>query len=210
MVLRDYEQESCFILMLWAMAIMGYKARSALRERRLLQEDIVRVSDGMSVLPEDTREYTRPLQALPAEVQSYLLPRAAHDRAAALRVHPQRAGRIGSRENSVRCRVGPAGQRAVHGALHRVGHSFHRLHRNGAAVSVKRWGQAHTKRSQGDIAGVTHEPGRRVQLDVHRAGLISIVLMFLLHQLQLQQERLVLDTETYLDHHLIQHLQVCR
>jgi hypothetical protein len=32
--------------------------------------------------------------------------------------------------------------------------------------------------------------------------------MFLLHQLQLQQERLVLDTESYLDQHLIQHLQV--
>jgi hypothetical protein len=32
--------------------------------------------------------------------------------------------------------------------------------------------------------------------------------MFLLHQLQLQQERLVLDTETYLDQQLIQHLQI--
>ena len=29
-----------------------------------------------------------------------------------------------------------------------------------------------------------------------------------LHQLQLQQERLVLDSGTYLDQHLIQHLQV--
>ena len=43
---------------------------------------------------------------------------------------------------------------------------------------------------------------------VKGALLISIVLMFLLHQLQLQQERLVLDTETYLDRNLIQHLQV--
>jgi hypothetical protein len=40
------------------------------------------------------------------------------------------------------------------------------------------------------------------------ALLISIVLMFLLHQLQLQQERLVHDTETYLDQQLIRHLQV--
>ncbi|MEM1231684.1 MAG: MotA/TolQ/ExbB proton channel family protein, partial [Pseudomonadota bacterium] len=75
-VLRDFEQESCFILMFWALAIMGYKGRSALRERSLLQEDIVRVSEGMSVLPEETREYTRPLQALPEEQQQYLLPRA--------------------------------------------------------------------------------------------------------------------------------------
>ena len=26
-VVRDFEQEACFILMLWAMAIMGYKGR---------------------------------------------------------------------------------------------------------------------------------------------------------------------------------------
>jgi hypothetical protein len=32
--------------------------------------------------------------------------------------------------------------------------------------------------------------------------------MFLLHQLQLAQERLVLDSETYLDQHLIRHMQV--
>ena len=32
-VLRDYEQESCFILMFWAIAIMGLKTRSALGER---------------------------------------------------------------------------------------------------------------------------------------------------------------------------------
>jgi len=63
-VLRDYEQESCFILMLWSIAIMGYKGRNALRERALLQEDVVEVAEGMSVLPEDAREYTRPIQAL--------------------------------------------------------------------------------------------------------------------------------------------------
>ena len=38
--------------------------------------------------------------------------------------------------------------------------------------------------------------------------LISILVMFLLHQLQLRQERLVLDTEMYLDRNLISHLQV--
>ena len=31
--------------------------------------------------------------------------------------------------------------------------------------------------------------------------------MFLLHQLQLHQERLVLDTETYLDQQLLRHLE---
>jgi hypothetical protein len=40
------------------------------------------------------------------------------------------------------------------------------------------------------------------------ALLLSLVLMFLLHQLQLAQERLVLDAETYLDNRLLRNLQV--
>ncbi|MCZ6459638.1 MAG: MotA/TolQ/ExbB proton channel family protein, partial [Gammaproteobacteria bacterium] len=75
-VLKDFEQESCFVLMFWAIAIMGYKGRNALRERSLLADDIVRVSEGMSILPEDTREYTRAIQALPEATQQFLLPRA--------------------------------------------------------------------------------------------------------------------------------------
>ena len=67
-------------------------------------------------------------------------------------------------------------------------------------------GQAH-QAVEGDIAGVTQSLGTAFN-STFIALLISIVLMFLLHQLQLQQERLVLDTETYVDEHLIQHLQV--
>ena len=36
---------------------------------------------------------------------------------------------------------------------------------------------------------------------------LSLGIMFVLHQLQLRQERLVLDTEGYVDEHLLQHLQ---
>jgi len=39
------------------------------------------------------------------------------------------------------------------------------------------------------------------------ALLLSIFLMFLLHQLQLAQERLVLDAETWLDTRLIRNMQ---
>ena len=39
------------------------------------------------------------------------------------------------------------------------------------------------------------------------ALLLSIVLMFLLHQLQLAQERFVLDAQAYCEKNLIRHLQ---
>ena len=37
---------------------------------------------------------------------------------------------------------------------------------------------------------------------------LSITVMLCLHQMQLRQERTVLDTENYLDTHLIRHLQM--
>ncbi len=63
-VVKDYEQETCFILMLWAMAIMAFKAKNILRQRALLQKRLLTISPGMSILPEDAREHSRSLQAL--------------------------------------------------------------------------------------------------------------------------------------------------
>ena len=67
-------------------------------------------------------------------------------------------------------------------------------------------GQAH-RAVEGEIAGVTQSLGVAFN-STFIALLISIVLMFLLHRLQLRQERLVGDTEAYVDEHLIQHLRV--
>ena len=58
----------------------------------------------------------------------------------------------------------------------------------------------------GDISGVTESLGVAFN-STFIALLISIVLMFMVHQLQLLQERLVFEAETYLDQNLIRHLQ---
>jgi len=75
-LIKDLEQESCFILMFWALAIMGYKTVNILEERKLLDIDLVPVAEGMRVLPEDTREFARQVEALPEENRKMLLPRA--------------------------------------------------------------------------------------------------------------------------------------
>ena len=62
-VIKDFEQEACFILALWVIAIIGLKARVALSERRLLGRSLLEVAPGATILPEDTRQYIRPLQA---------------------------------------------------------------------------------------------------------------------------------------------------
>ena len=75
-LLKDYEQEACFVLMFWAIAIMGYKTRRTLQERKVFQQPILSVTEGTSVLPEDSRELSRPIQALPETQRNLLVPRA--------------------------------------------------------------------------------------------------------------------------------------
>ena len=58
---------------------------------------------------------------------------------------------------------------------------------------------------QGDIAGVTQSLGVAFN-STFIALMISIFLMFLVHQLTLMQERLVFDTEAYCDDRLVRHM----
>lgn len=204
-VLKDFEQEACFVLMFWAMAIMGYKARAALRERSLLAGDIIRVSEGMSILPEDTREYTRGIQALPLETQGFLLPRAlltalqrfsstrnVQDVSEAIKsACESESDRLDSELSMVRYIAWAIPSIGFIGTVRGIGEAL---------------GQAY-KAVEGDIAGVTASLGVAFN-STFTALVISIVLMFLMHQLQLIQERLVLDTQTYCDQRLLRHLQV--
>jgi biopolymer transport protein ExbB/TolQ len=203
-ILRDFEQEACFILMLWAMAIMASKWIAANREGRLLDSDLVPLAEGMKILPEDAREYTRQLQALPPRDQRALLP-------SALMAALHRFGATGSIQ---------AASETAHGVCDA---EAERLDSELAMVRYIAWaipsigfigtvrgigdalGLAH-KAVEGEIAGVTQSLGVAFN-STFIALLISIVLMFLLHQLQLQQERLVLDTSSYVDDQLVQHLQ---
>ena len=65
--------------------------------------------------------------------------------------------------------------------------------------------QAH-KAVSGDIFGVTEGLGVAFNSTLV-ALLLSILLMFLLQALQRKQERLVMDTETYLDQRIIRNMQ---
>jgi biopolymer transport protein ExbB/TolQ len=60
---------------------------------------------------------------------------------------------------------------------------------------------------EGNIAGVTASLGTAFN-STFIALLISIVIMFLSHQLTLHQERLVLRTQKYLDRNLLRQVQV--
>ena len=204
-VLRDYEQEFCFILGLWALAIVGFKARNSLKERALFEQEIVRVSEGISILPEDTREYARPLQALPDRQREQLLPRAllaALQRFASTRnvqdvsesirqVCAAESDRLDSELSIVRYIAWAIPSIGFIGTVRGIGNAL---------------GQAH-EAVAGNIAGVTENLGVAFN-STFVALVISILVMFLVHQVQLVQERLVFDTQTYCDQQLVRHMQV--
>lgn len=203
-VLKDYEQEACFILMLWAMAIMGYKARRTLAEHRLLQSSLLQVAEGTRILPEDARQLARPIQALSDDQQEFLLARAL-----TTALHRFSATRNIQDVSSAVTEVCETENDRLDSELSMVRYITWAVPSIGFIGTVRGIGDALTQAHRavlGDIAGVTESLGVAFN-STFIALVISIVLMFLLHQLQLTQERLVLDTHSYCDRNLLRHLK---
>jgi len=203
-ILKDTEQEWEFVLCLWALAIMGAKWRTGSRERRLLDSDLVAVAAGARILPEDAREYARQVQALPEEDRRLLLPRTVlavlnrfkatrsiQDASATAReVCAAESDRLDSELAMIRYIAWAIPSIGFIGTVRGIGEALTQAHR---AV-------------QGDISGVTEALGVAFN-STFVALLLSLLLMFVLHQLQLRQERQVLDTESYVDERLLANLQ---
>jgi len=204
-VIRDFEQEACFVLMLWALAIMGLKAWRTREEHSMLTRQLIEVPPGTSLLPQDAREYSRNLEALPDTEQEHLLPRTllnALQRFATTQSIPAvseavreqcdiEADRLDSELSMVRYISWAIPSIGFIGTVRGIGDAL---------------GQAY-KAVEGDISGVTVSLGVAFN-STFVALVLSIIIMFALHQLQLSQERLVLNTQRYIDRKLIRHLSV--
>jgi len=203
-LIKDLEQEACFILMFWALAIMGYKAVQIVGERRLLDVDLVPVAEGMRVLPEDTREFARQVQQLPDEQQRMLLPRSLLN--ALRRFNTTRNIQdVSSSTNTIT----ESEAERLESELSMIRYISWAIPSIGFIGTVRGIGEALAqadKAVQGDIAGVTQSLGVAFN-STFIALLISIFLMFLVYQLQLLQERFVFDTQAYVDDKLIRHMK---
>jgi len=203
-VIKDYEQETCFVLMLWAFAILGFKGRTTYSQQKLLDQDLLHLPDDLPIGAEDTRELASRVRSLPAHVQEYLLPRAlltAIERFGATRnvqdvstaardICESEGERMESELSIIRYIAWAIPSVGFIGTVRGIGDAL---------------GQAH-RAVEGDITGVTSSLGVAFN-STFIALVISIVLMFFIHQLQLMQERLVLDSERYIDHWFIRRLR---
>lgn len=203
-IIKDYEQETCIILFLWSISLLCFKSYTLSRDRKLLDADVLHVPEGMRVLPQDAREYSRQLEQLGADQRQLLLPRAltaalnrfgathnVQDAASAAReVCESEGARLDSENAMLRYTAWAIPAIGFIGTVRGIGDALSTAHR---AMS-------------GDISGVTEGLGITFNATLI-ALLLSVLVMFVLHQLQLAQERFVLNTESYIDSRLIRHMR---
>lgn len=205
-VLRDWEQEACLVLMLWAIAILGYKGIIAMRQRQQLELDLVGLPEGTTVTPESAQQtsalirkrFVGPQQhfllarAMLSAIDRFLATRSVQDASTVVHtVCDAEAERFDSELSIIRYVAWAIPSIGFIGTVRGIGDALTKVQK---AVS-------------GDISGVTDSLGVAFNSTLV-ALLISIVLMFLIHQLQASQEKLVLDTRKYCDDWFVRRLKV--
>jgi biopolymer transport protein ExbB/TolQ len=203
-ILKDPEQEIAIILGLWALSLAIVKAREIRRHRRQLDKGLLRVPPGFRILPTDVRDYARQLEELPLAERALIPARTirhalkrfgetANVQDAATAVHDyseSESARLDSELSMIRFCVWAIPAIGFVGTVRGIGDAL-----GGAQQAIR-----------GDTSSVTGGLGVAFNSTLV-ALIISIVIMFVIHELQLRQERLVLDTEFYVDDTVISNLQ---
>jgi len=204
-VIRDFEQEACMVLFFWAMAILVYKGVVVWRQQGQLDVDLLQLPGNMPIGPEDTRELIGRLQELPDVSRDFLLPSALldavqrfsatrniQDAATAVRETCETHGdRLDSELSTIRYIAWAIPSVGFIGTVRGIGAALSQAHR---AV-------------EGDITGVTQNLGVAFN-STFIALVLSIVMMFFIHQLQHRQERLIHDAVAYCQRNLVNKLRI--
>ena len=203
-VVKDLEQESCFILMFWALSIMGYKTRTAIRETSMLDLPLINITEGSKVLPEDAGQIARPLQSLPEIQRGLLLPRALQTALSRFEV----TNNVQFAAEAIDGVCNTENDR-LDSELSMVRYITWAIPSIGFIGTVRGIGQALSQADQalaGDISGMTNSLGVAFNSTLV-ALLISIFLMFLFHQLQRLQDSQILDTQAYCEQYLLSRIK---
>jgi biopolymer transport protein ExbB/TolQ len=204
-ILKDHEQEICVTLCLWSLLLLARQAHETRKSRKLLEKDYVKIGEGQVVLPEDARVYSRPHESLPPAEASRFLPRllmVAYNRFGATRSVQDAAEAVRDE-----CDFETA---SMDTKLSMVRFTAWAIPAVGFVGTVRGIGAA-LQEAQGamggDISGVTM--GLGVTFNATLTALVScIIVMFWMHQLQQFQDRLVLDSRTYVDRQLLRKMRV--
>jgi biopolymer transport protein ExbB/TolQ len=197
-VLKDYEQEICLILMLWGSFLILSKCRTILRNNYLFTVDLIEENEEESFVPEmiieklDTelsgdRSSAPLIQTLRSALWRYAGTRNVQNLSDAIESSIDALAVRQDAENSmIRYLIWAIPSIGFIGTVRGIGE----------ALSLA------DKALAGDIAGMTNSLGVAFNSTLV-ALLISILLMFLFHQLQRLQDGQLVDIQAYCDRYLL-------
>jgi biopolymer transport protein ExbB/TolQ len=197
-VLKDYEQEICLILMLWGSFLILSKCRTILRNNYLFTVDLIEENEEESFVPEtiieklDTelsgdRSSAPLIQTLRSALWRYAGTRNVQNLSDAIESSIEALAVRQDAENSmIRYLIWAIPSIGFIGTVRGIGE----------ALSLA------DKALAGDIAGMTNSLGVAFNSTLV-ALLISILLMFLFHQLQRLQDGQLVDIQAYCDRYLL-------
>src|SRR5688572_29309698 len=202
-IIQDPEQQATIIVCIWAMLLSVMRFRELKYQREMLSAGYLKREQGTVILPSDAREYLRTLEQLPPRERDSVLPRVlsaalkrfgatGNVQDASQTVHntcESEHNRLDAELAILRFSVWVAPALGFVGTVRGIG-----LALQGAELAVK-----------GDTTAVTN--GLGISFNSTLVALtLSIFLMYILHEIQLSQERLTLDVENYAEEELVSRL----
>lgn len=201
-ILKDYEQEICFILMLWGCFLITTNYQAILKTKYLFSVDLLEDKDNNEFdvnrmierldqqIPEDL--LSSPLvQVLRSSLWRYAVTNNVQNLSDAIESNLEALAIRQDSENTM------------------IRYLIWAIPSIGFIGTVRGIGQALSQADQalaGDIAGMTDSLGVAFNSTLV-ALLISIFLMFLFHQLQRLQDSQILDTQAYCEKYLFRRIK---
>ena len=197
-VLKDYEQEICFILMIWGSFLILSKCMMILRNNYLFTVDLIEETTKENLVPEKIiekldaelsadRSRAPLIQTLRAGLWRYAGTRSVQNLSDAIESSVEALAVRQDAENSmIRYLIWAIPSIGFIGTVRGIGE----------ALSLA------DKALAGDIAGMTNSLGVAFNSTLV-ALLISLFLMFIFHQLQRLQDGQIVDIQAYCDQYLL-------
>ncbi len=202
-ILKNYEQESCFVLLSWAMTIIIYKLFQVYKEKKVMGETFVDIERGERIIPLEALSHCKHLESRLKNTPDFigkLLPsviltglyrfhstHSIQDVSQAVReISESEADRLDSDLSLVRYIAWAIPSVGFIGTVRGIGEALAQADR---AI-------------RGDIQGVTNSLGLAFN-STFVALVLSIFLMYFIHLLQSRQESLIFDVEEYCREKLI-------
>ena len=207
-IIKDYEQQICFTLFLWAMIMIVHKLYLVWRERRGLWENLVDIEKGERVIPQEALIHAKDLETRLVKTPNLLgnlLPGVILS--ALKRFHSTHS--IQEASQSIR-ELSESESERMDSALSLIRYIAWAIPSVGFIGTVRGIGEALTKAEQaieGDIQGVTLSLGLAFNSTLI-ALFLSIILMYFVHLLQSRQESLILEIEDYCRENLISVMKI--